>query len=242
MKHLKKSLGTIAFATLALGYTNVANAATVTASGTWSNPQGAAVNFMNNGNTISWGNPVSSNSPGDQSSYVFDGNGGVEVDETTSQVFKLGTFTHNNFPIAPADFLGATLTLNLDIDGQVMQDFTFDFAHNETPNSSPCDPQGATICPDVVDIPSAIGQETISYNGKTFKLQILGFSDTIDGPKVTQFITEEGLSNQTMLFGQLKPEPVPEPLTILGSATALGFGAFFKREHSRKKSKTKQKV
>jgi hypothetical protein len=34
------------------------------------------------------------------------------------------------------------------------------------------------------------------------------------------------------------PEPVPEPLTILGSATALGFGAFLKREHSRKQKKS----
>jgi hypothetical protein len=240
MKHLNKALGTIAFATLALGYTNVANAATVTTSGTWSNPQGTAADVMNNGNTISWGNPANTSS--DQSSYVFDGNGGVEVDDTTFQVFKLGTFTHDNFPITQGDFLGATLTLNLDIDGQVSQGFTFDFAHNETLNEIPCDPQGSTVCPDVVDIPSAIGEETISYNGKTFQLQILGFSDTIDGPKVTQFITEEGMSNQTMLFGQLKPEPVPEPLTILGSATALGFGGFLKRESSRKKNKTKQDV
>lgn len=29
-------------------------------------------------------------------------------------------------------------------------------------------------------------------------------------------------------------EPVPEPLTILGSTTALGFGALFKRKHSKK--------
>ncbi|MFP4124571.1 PEP-CTERM sorting domain-containing protein [Coleofasciculus sp.] len=36
-------------------------------------------------------------------------------------------------------------------------------------------------------------------------------------------------------------EPVPEPLTILGSATALGFGALLKREHSRKQNKSKQK-
>lgn len=36
-------------------------------------------------------------------------------------------------------------------------------------------------------------------------------------------------------------EPVPEPLTILGSATALGFGALLKREHSRKQKKSKQK-
>jgi len=33
-------------------------------------------------------------------------------------------------------------------------------------------------------------------------------------------------------------EPVPEPLTILGSATALGFGALLKRESSKKKNKS----
>jgi hypothetical protein len=37
------------------------------------------------------------------------------------------------------------------------------------------------------------------------------------------------------------PEPVPEPLTILGSATALGFGALFKCQSS-KKQKDKSKV
>ena len=35
------------------------------------------------------------------------------------------------------------------------------------------------------------------------------------------------------------PTPVPEPLTLLGSATALGFGALFKREHSRRQKKAK---
>lgn len=41
----------------------------------------------------------------------------------------------------------------------------------------------------------------------------------------------------------LKPEvpvttPVPEPLTILGSATALGIGGLLKREHSKKNKKS----
>ncbi len=35
------------------------------------------------------------------------------------------------------------------------------------------------------------------------------------------------------------PVPVPEPLTILGSGVALGFGALFKKEHSRKQKKNK---
>jgi len=35
-----------------------------------------------------------------------------------------------------------------------------------------------------------------------------------------------------------KAQPVPEPLTMLASATALGFGAFFKRQHSKKPQKS----
>jgi hypothetical protein len=35
------------------------------------------------------------------------------------------------------------------------------------------------------------------------------------------------------------PEPVPEPLTILGSGLALGFGGLFKKEYSRKRRKQK---
>jgi hypothetical protein len=35
----------------------------------------------------------------------------------------------------------------------------------------------------------------------------------------------------------VRAEPVPEPLTMLASATALGFGAFFKRQHSKNQKK-----
>lgn len=37
-------------------------------------------------------------------------------------------------------------------------------------------------------------------------------------------------------------ESVPEPLTILGSSTALGFGALFKRQHSKSQKKAKNKA
>ncbi len=35
---------------------------------------------------------------------------------------------------------------------------------------------------------------------------------------------------------------VPEPLTVIGSVTALGFGAYFKKEYSRKQKKEKAKA
>jgi len=56
-------------------------------------------------------------------------------------------------------------------------------------------------------------------------------------------ITGIGLINGTprpvLLNPVSDPTPVPEPLTILGSTTALGFGVLFKREHSKRQNKTK---
>jgi hypothetical protein len=59
-----------------------------------------------------------------------------------------------------------------------------------------------------------------------------GFRDiTFDAISVQAF--SSGVS-QPFGFDNMQlstaPNPVPEPLTILGSATALGFGAFFKRK------------
>jgi hypothetical protein len=52
-----------------------------------------------------------------------------------------------------------------------------------------------------------------------------------------------GCINQEIRFSSPPAVPaeenVPEPLTILASATALGFGALFKREHSKQQKKAK---
>jgi hypothetical protein len=58
--------------------------------------------------------------------------------------------------------------------------------------------------------------------------------------------TSRGTSRAFSNFGgdngglrvDIRAEPVPEPLTILGSATGLGFAAFFKRKHSKKLKKS----
>ncbi|MEQ9624207.1 MAG: PEP-CTERM sorting domain-containing protein [Coleofasciculus chthonoplastes F1-TOW-03] len=47
------------------------------------------------------------------------------------------------------------------------------------------------------------------------------------------------IPSQVLLTPVSDSTPVPEPLTILGSATALGFGALFKREHSIRRKKAK---
>jgi len=48
---------------------------------------------------------------------------------------------------------------------------------------------------------------------------------------------EPGLSHFTVYQAPQDAEPVPEPLTILGSATALGIGGLLKRQQSKKNNK-----
>ena len=50
-----------------------------------------------------------------------------------------------------------------------------------------------------------------------------------------------GLSHLTLYTqgGGFNPEPVPEPLTIMGSAVALGFGGYFQKKRNAKKKSAK---
>jgi hypothetical protein len=52
---------------------------------------------------------------------------------------------------------------------------------------------------------------------------------TVNGPENTDFVADSLVAT------------VPEPLTILGSGLALGFGALFKKEYSRKRQKAQSK-
>ncbi|MFP5275125.1 PEP-CTERM sorting domain-containing protein [Coleofasciculus sp.] len=71
----------------------------------------------------------------------------------------------------------------------------------------------------------------ISDISESFELKgQVSFSWTGDQP------TRSNLAYQIQVGNS---EPVPEPLTILGSGVALGFGAFLKKESSRKQNKVK---
>ncbi|EDX76025.1 hypothetical protein MC7420_5459 [Coleofasciculus chthonoplastes PCC 7420] len=82
--------------------------------------------------------------------------------------------------------------------------------------------------------PVANGFVSLGDNGKVgFNLT----SSVSPSNSLFLYIGEVG-DNGEVAAGQIivsdQPVNVPEPLTILGSATALGFAALFKREHSRK--------
>ena len=221
MNSLNAIFGTFAAIGLTMGLVGAAEALTFSTSGIWSSQTGGIPVSGVGTNTLSWGiGPP-------QSSYVFNGAAGIisDAELVTGKTFELGSFTHNNFPIGGAAITAATLTVNLDLEGGAFtQDFSFDFAHNETNNTPPCNPAGATLCPDVVSLPNLTSNEAISFMGLHFNLEILGFSDTFDGTKVSQFITEEGQANQTMLFARLVKDPTRSPEPSAGIA-ALVLGA-----------------
>lgn len=93
-------------------------------------------------------------------------------------------------------------------------------------------------------------------------VQITTFADTAGTQQIQQFSVQGAGDNETQTVtgfnntlvqrldvylpgsgavDNIAYEPVPEPLTILGSATALGMGGLLKRQHSRGRKNAKQK-
>ncbi|MEQ8962247.1 MAG: PEP-CTERM sorting domain-containing protein [Coleofasciculus sp. C2-GNP5-27] len=93
-------------------------------------------------------------------------------------------------------------------------------------------------------------------------VEITTFADTAGTQQIQQFSVQGAGDNETQTVtgfnntlvqrldvylpgsgavDNIAYEPVPEPLTILGSATALGMGGLLKRQHSRGRKNAKQK-
>ncbi|MGD1905526.1 MAG: THxN family PEP-CTERM protein [Leptolyngbyaceae cyanobacterium] len=211
-------------------FAGAANAASLTTSGTWT-PTAPGSGISGGGtNQISWGNPVDQ----EQSSYVFDGvNGSPTIQSLIDDVFLLGTFTHNNYVITGTTLEAATLNVQFDLDS-FSETFSFDFIHDETPNSIPCNPSGATICPDVVSfLDNGVSQQVINLGGIDYNLSLKGFSVEEGGPLVNEFVTEENQVNTARLFAQLtevEVESVPEPASLLGLMAVGGMAMALKRK------------
>jgi hypothetical protein len=206
----------MASAILSLSTANVALAALATTTGIWTSPlvTDAIVTGVGTAN-ISWGTPELSSGP--QSSYQFDGASGVTAN-TDGTIFELGDFVHNNRSIFlnGAGFLGANLTVTLNVDGDVGL-FNFRFTHIETPNSvTPCAFTGVFgACDDKVSVSNLIQTDSVVIGGNNYILEIVGFS--IDGglSTIQDFLTQESQTNVESLFGRLKlvtaSDDVPEP-------------------------------
>jgi hypothetical protein len=229
---MRKILASVAATLCAAFAIGTANAATVSFSnitGTWFDinavegdgvtpatltPTGNGTNVA----TLPWGDPPPGGGP--QSSYAFDGASNFMVDVPPTAQAILGTFTHNNNPIADPgeELLSTSLRVTLDIIIDAMNlgsfSFDFDFDHNETTNT------GMGCCNDIVTITnlSELSQDFL-VNGVVYTISILGFQ--IGGD---EFSTVEGQANTANLLVQVSAIPLPGALTLFAAGlVGLGF-------------------
>ncbi len=148
---------------------------------------------------------------------------------TLNSAFALGTFTHRNQPIG-FSITDIAYAFQFDTNG-VPANFSdsFDFDHNETPNSTGTSPADD----DIVTISSVNLNGLINVGLDTFFFNLLGFS--ADGGVTISdvFSSPEGGNNSVVLYGIVTDQPlngVPEPGTLgLLLTGVLGLAVFRKK-------------
>ena len=209
--------------------------------GGWQNPvtsNGGTTTIANvagqGTDVISWGVPAT---PAGQSSYDFTP-GTPSNPIAFNSPFLLGTFVHNNFPVFEPWLETVDYALSFSTNGAPsLLNTLITFTHNETPNVEPCDPSGATICPDEVTVstPNLFSEIVVGDPADAHFFSILGWStdggNTFSG---LTFVTEEGQANTAGLYAQIT-ESVPEPgiLSLLGLGL-LGLGATRRRQSAKR--------
>lgn len=177
-------------------------------------------------NEIRWGDVANVDL---RSGYNFTGTAPPEqVNVNGGAFFALGTFTHYNFPIpAGTSITGAVLDITLQMTvptnglggaANVVQAFSYNFDHFETPNGdNPCANGGANNvgvningCADRARILNTIPNAIFLIGDTQYTLQ-LGFSNDGGTTIVSDFWTVEQATNRATLYGKLTTEVVPEP-------------------------------
>jgi hypothetical protein len=238
-------LSTAVLTTALVSYAPSANAASINGTdGSWSNIQGGS--YVTTGTAdgfrqVRWGDPAYHSNPTwrDQSGLGFRGVG--QTDIQLNQIFRLGTLQHYNETIwGGTAASSADLGISLDFANIGVKNFNFNLQIDETPNvAGTCAYYSDTACSDKISWSNQYASESFSHNGKQYTLQLDGFRETAGGALVNHFISQEGGTSQAHLFGsivQVPTEEVPEPLTMMGSAVALGFGGMFQKKRNAKKS------
>ena len=224
---LLKKISLAAATTASLGvFATSANALTLSSSsGTWSNTVGGAYVHENVAsgaeNQVRWGDPATVNG---QSGLGFTGVGVTNFNP--GDTFLVGTLRHFNNAIwsgtaASSTDLGVNLTCRSPTTSQA---FNFTLAIDETPNvSGTCVYPSTVPCADKISFPNAIPNQSFNILGTNYTLELLGFSNSLGGTLVRDFISQEGGANSAYLYGRITEDRrnVPEPTTVI-SLLSLG--------------------
>ena len=146
-----------------------------------------------------------------------------------------GVFTHvlsrmiHFYPLTPrmcqlgVRNVGLSLSLNFD-NPVATQSFNLNLQIDETPNAGTCAYFSITPCADKIFISETSMSNQFSVAGIDYTLQLLGFSLTPGGTPINEFISQEGGTNEALLFAKVTAagsEQVPEPATVAGTALWL---------------------
>ena len=234
MKYVKS--GTIGFfVMMAFGLLGPALALGITienSQGSWSNVVGgSSVEFYDGNQEVRWGTGVNGSGQEYKSGFRFDEGIPRPLDVNAGEMFNIGDFTHYNNVIYGSGPTSLDLTLTMYITGAnpTPLNINFTFLFNETlnyPSSGSCNftPGYSEPCPDIVSFPNVYTDQTFALGGKTYTLELLGFSQDAGQSLVQQFITSEDAENVASLYGRFSEvtTQTPEPGTVLLFGTGLG--------------------
>src|ERR671932_794321 len=196
-------------------------------SGSWNQPVGGSgivYQTVASETQVRWGTPPGGGGTSQKSGLGFTGVGPSTFG--LGEIFQVGQLRHfNNVLLAGTAASAVNLSLSLNFDNPVATpSFNFNLQIEETPNQGSCAYFSITPCADKIYISETSLSNQFSVAGIDYTLQLLGFSLTPGGVPINEFISQEGGTNQALLFAKVtaaEPEPVPEPATVAGTALWL---------------------
>lgn len=228
---MRKKTILLTAALFVLGFGAGAHAVTITVDvvrADWTNAvstagPGVGITYINTDGLVGneemrWGTPAGG---GGKSGYRFDSSAPPSFSVATGTNFKLGDFTHFNFPITGTTLKSAQLNITADLkfNGTSLTGgpYTFSFLHDETPNV------GGPASNDKVTFTNLATSSTFNVGGETYTLELLGFQLGGSTMPSATFSTVEGQTNTTGLIAIFRAPTtvIPEPGSFVLLASGL---------------------